>query len=132
MIAYDSIWETFLNNYKAEDIDLPSENEQIYQAILNAVMLYNNRLRTNGICDHDSEIVSGLENNHDTLLLIAHYIKLTFLNNDKTFYEKLWQPLSSDVGLKNFRNQLSSLSSSIKSQEDMIEKFIFNAMEDFI
>lgn len=132
MIAYDSIWETFLNNYKAEEIDLPSEDEQIYQAIFNAVMLYNNRLRTNGICNHDSESVIGLENNHDTVLLIAHYIKLTFLSNDKTFYEKLWQPLSSDVGLKNFRNQLSSLSSSIKSQEDMIEKFIFNTMEDFI
>lgn len=132
MIAYDSIWETFLNNYKAEDIDLPSENEQIYQAIGNAVMFYNNRLRTLGICDDAIEMVTGLENNHDTLLLIAHYIKLVFLNNDLTFYEKLWQPLSSDVGLKNFRNQLSSLASSIKAQEVLIEKFIFNAMEDFL
>lgn len=132
MIAYDFIWETFLNNYKAESIDLPNTNEQIYQAITNAVMLYNNRLRKNGVCDDENECVNGLDFHNDTVLLLAHYIKLTFLHNDKTFYEKLWQPLSSDVGLKNFRVQLTSLSSSIDKQENLIEKFIFNSMEDYL
>ena len=132
MITYDEIWETFLNNYKAEPIDLPSTNEQIYQFIANAVLLLNNRLRTSYTCDHENEVVNGLDGNADILLLIAHYIKLTFLKNDLTFFEKLWQPLSSDVGIKNFRVQMSSLTSSIEAQEKAIETFIFNAMEDYL
>lgn len=132
MITYDLIWETFLNNYKASDIDLPSIEDEIYQYIANAVLLLNNRLRTNFTCDDAEEIVIGTNANSDVVLLIAHYIKLTFLKNDLTFFEKLWQPLASDVGIKNFRVQLSSLTSSIESQEKVIEKFIFNSMEDFL
>lgn len=132
MITYDVIWETFLNNYRAEDIDLPETDEQIYPYITNAVMFLNNRLRTDFVCDDAQEVVTGTNLNDDVVLLIAHYIKLTFLKNDLTFFEKLWQPLASDVGIKNFRVQLASLTSSIKAQEKMIETFIFNAMEDFL
>ena len=132
MISYDLIWETFLNNYKAQDIDLPKEDEQKYQYITNAVLLLNNRLRLTAICDNQNENVNGIEVSPDLLLLLAHYIKLIFLRNDLTFYEKLWQPLSSDVGLKNFSTQLKSLSSSIEEQTKLIEQFIFNSMEDFL
>lgn len=131
MISYDAVWQSFLNNYKASDIDIPQVDEKIYDHIRYAVMLFNNRMRTELICDDASESIIGTSNN-DHLLIISHYIRLTFLINDRTYFEKLYQPFSADVGLRNFNTQLNSLKVSIKEQNDFIEKVIFNSMEDFL
>lgn len=131
MFTYDQIWETFLENYKVDDADLPQSNEDIYKDIYNAVLLFNNRMRTKCKCDDLTEVVEGLES-EDDLLILCHYIKLVFLSNELNYYESLWQPFSSDVGLKNFNSQLKSLKSSVERQDKLIDNYIINAMEDFI
>lgn len=131
MTTYDQVWQTFLNNYKVPDSDLPKDNEKIYEHIRNAVLHFNNRMRTSSLCNDSLEIIEGFEGD-DNLLILTHYIRLVFLKNDKKYYESLWQPFSSDVGLRNFGTQLTSLKSSIKEQEDFIDQVIFNAMEDFL
>lgn len=130
MISFDIIWETFLENYRVEDVDLPHP-EQIPSVIQNALMRLNNRMRTKAICNHASEMVEDLSG-EDNLILLAHYIKLVQLVNSKVFYEKLYNPFSADVGVRNFKTQLDSLNNSIKEQEKLIDEIIFNAMEDFL
>lgn len=131
MLTYDDVWSSFLDNYKVNDYDLPTTDQAIYNDIRNAVMLYNNRLRTKFICDDASEVIIGAET-EDERLLIAHYIRLTFLMNEKTLYESLYQPIAPDIGVRTNNSQMNSLEKSISRQEDFIEKFIFNTQEDFI
>lgn len=131
MTSYDTVWKTFLNNYKVPDGDLPKTDEKMYEHIRNAVLHFNNRMRVNASCDDTLEVVVNIDS-EDDLLILAHYIKLVFLKNDKKYYESLWQPFSSDVGLRNFGTQLTSLKTSVQEQEDFIEQAIFNAMEDFL
>ena len=131
MLTYDNVWATFLDNYKVNDEDIPSDDEAIHNDIRNAVMRYNNRMRTNLICDDTSEIIHGASTN-DERMLISHYIRLVYLINSKTLYETLYQPISPDVGIRNYRTQMVSLENSINRQESLIESFIFNAREGFV
>ncbi|PKR82853.1 hypothetical protein [Heyndrickxia camelliae] len=129
--TYDRIYQTFLNNCKVSDIDLPSTDEGKYEMIKNAVLLFNNRLRTEIKCDDLTESVSE-ELNEDYLLIIAHYIRYSFLLNERTFFESLWQPFEKDVGLKNFSSQLTSLKNSVSEQERLIDRLIMNTEVDFL
>lgn len=131
MTSYDLVWETFLNNCKVSDIDLPQIPEQIYEVIKNGVMHFNNRLREELICDDLNEVLDkDLSNDH--LLILAHYIRLIFLNNQKTYFESLWQPFQKDVGLRNFGTQLKSLEISVKEQQRTIDSLIMNMEVDFL
>jgi len=129
--SFDDVWSTFLNNCKLSDIDLPNTDEKIYEEIKNAVMYFNNRMRTSIICDDENESLNE-KLSDDHLLILANYIRLTFLINQRTYFESLWQPFSSDVGLKNFGTQLNSLKASVTEQEKKIDSLIINTMEDFL
>lgn len=130
--SFDEIWTTFLENCKVSDIDLPKTDERIYEAIKNGILYFNNRLREDSITyDIETETVDR-ELNGDHLLILAHYIRLVFLINQRTYFENLWQPLQYDVGLKNFQSQLNSLKASIQEEKDIIDSLIFNCMEDFL
>ena len=131
MYSYDDVWELFLNNYKADDTQLPESDDVIYDFIRNAVKLLNNRLDLDIIADDTTETLIGMQDD-DELLLTAHYIRLVFLMNDRKYYESLWQPFSTDVGLRNFGTQLTSLKESVREQREMIEEIIRNQMEDFL
>jgi len=129
--SYNEIWKTFLNNCKVSDIDLPQTDEQRYEAIRNAVLHFNNRLREDVKCDDSTETVDR-KLSDDHLLILAHYIRLIFLINQKTFYESLFQPFSQDVGIRNYNTQMNSLQKSIERQEELIEKLILNMAVDFL
>lgn len=131
MYTYDQVWTQFLLNYKADNEDLPSDGERIKEFINNAIMLMNNRLRITMVGDDVNELIVGMVSD-DELILLAHYIRLVFLINEKTYYEKLWQPFATDVGLKDFGTQLRSLDSSVKQQKEFIDHVIFNMTEDFL
>lgn len=130
MLTYDCIWTSFLENYMVEDVDLPHP-DQIPSVIQNAVIRVNNRLRTTAVCNNASETVEGLSG-EDHLILLSAYIKLIQLINSRVFYEKLYNPFSADVGVRNFKTQLDSLNKSVKEQEDLIDEIILNAIEDFL
>lgn len=129
--SYDEIWQTFLENCKRDDLDLPNSDTAIYNAIRNALLFFNNRMRTSfkGI---DAE--ESLDNvlSEDELLILANYIRLVFLNNEKTYFEGLWQPFQKDVGLRNFSTQLNSIKDSVEKQEKLIERLFINQSEDFL
>jgi hypothetical protein len=131
MTSYDQIWESFLTNCKASDIDLPQTPEKIYEAIHNAIRHFNNRLRDSLTWDDTLETVNR-ELSGDHLLILSHYLRLIFLINQKTYFEGLWQPFARDVGLRNFGTQLRSIETSVQEEEKTIERLIMNATEDFL
>lgn len=131
MFTYDDIWEEFLQNYKVDDINLPQTTDAIYKIIRSAVRLMNNRLRLGLISDNSTETVVNLAN-EDQLIILANYIRLIMLKNDKKYYESLWQPMASDIGLRNFGTQLNSLKDSVKEQEKTIDDLIINTLEDYL
>jgi hypothetical protein len=131
LTTYDQVWTTFLNNCKTTGFDLPQTDEGIYEKIKNGVMHFNNRLRKKVTCNNLTETLSEeLDNDH--LLILAHYIRLIFLINQKTYFENLWQPFQKDVGIKNFSSQIKSLESSVDSEKHEIDMLIRNMQEDFL
>ena len=79
MTTYDQIWQTFLNNIKISDIDLPQTEEKIYETIRNSIMLFNNKMRTEIKADDASEQLDT-ELSNDYLLLLANFIKLSLFS----------------------------------------------------
>lgn len=136
MLTYDEIWKTFLDNYKVNDEDLPQTDQAIYNDIQNAVAIYNNRVRAEVVADDATEEITGefpkILTKTDTRLLIAHILKLVFDLNRLTLYESLYRPFSQDVGVRTYNSQMNSLRNSVQRQELYIEKFLFNAQEDFL
>ena len=131
MTTFDQVWQTFLNNCKVSDIELPKTNEKIYEYIKNAVMHFNNRMRTELTCDTTTELISE-ELDSDQLLVLAHYIRLIFLMNQRTYYVNLWQPFSGDISLKSYKDQLKALEVDVANQETIIDRMIMNSEVDFL
>ena len=129
--SYDTIWTTFLENCKTPDINLPSTDERKYAVIQNAILLFNNRMRTTIKCDDENETVDT-DMSDDQLILLAHYIKLVFLSNEKTYYETLLNPFQKDIGFRNHAAQINSIRGSVTEQEKFIERLIINQTEDFL
>ena len=129
--TYDEIWETFLNNCKRDDIDLPQTEEKIYSTIRNAVMIFNNRTREDVECIDETETLNQKLSN-DYLLILANYIRLVFLKNEVTYFEGIWQPFQQDVGFKNFTAQLNSMRASVKEQNATIDELFRNAEVDYL
>lgn len=120
-----------MNNCKVSDIELPKGDNKKYEYIRNAVMHYNNRMRTSITCDTILEQFD-VELTADELLIIAHYIRLLFLINQKTYYVNVWNPFSGDISLKNYKEQLNALETDVTREVEVIDKLIFNAEEDFL
>src|SRR5690606_35292649 len=131
MLLYEEIWMTFLDNYKVNDYDLPTNEERIYNDIKNAVRHFNNRMRTKLVCDNDSLSVEGSDS-EDDLHIIAQYIRLIYLQNQKVLLQSLYQPISQDVGIKNYTSQMNAIQNSILNCKTDIEEFIFNTRESFL
>lgn len=130
--TYDQIWQCFLDNCKTSDINLPSDDEDIYSQIKNASLLFNNRFRDNRIkCDNDTETVDRLLN-EDDLLILGNYIRLVFLKNELTSYSSIWQPFSKDIGATHLSAQIKALESQVNEQQRTIDKIIFNTEVDFV
>ncbi len=131
MTPYDAVWTTFLNNCKTSDIDLPQSDKLIHEAIRNGLLYLNNRLQTKYKGDDLlEEITDKLTDDH--LLILAHMIRLVFLQNQRIYFVNLWQPFAKDITIRNFSSQLKSLDTSIKEAKDDIESLIRNAEEDFL
>lgn len=129
--SYDTIWTTFLENNEMPDNELPKENEQIYPKIQNAILLFNNRMRTNITCDDVAETID-IEMTGDQLILLAQYIKLVFLKNKKLYRETLLNPFQKDIGFTHYAAQINSLRASVTEQEKFIEGLIINQTEDYL
>lgn len=131
MTTYDELYELFITNCRADGLSLPRTNEQKYNVIKNATMLYNNRLRDNLICDDETETING-ELNDDQKLVIAHYIRLTLLKNIRTYKNSIFTTFTQEIGVRNINAQLSSLKDEIEEEENTISMLIFNMTDESI
>ncbi|MED1665773.1 hypothetical protein [Brevibacillus laterosporus] len=129
--TYDQIYTTFITRCKVDDLELPQNDEQIYDFIHGAIMDYNNRLREDIDWDDTSETVSKKLPNDD-LLLLAHYLRITFLKNQLIYFTNTWQPFTKDIGLKNYQAQLRSLDTLVANEEKKIENIIQNRADDYL
>ncbi|TPG68701.1 hypothetical protein EEL31_09305 [Brevibacillus laterosporus] len=129
--TYDQIYTTFITRCKVDDLELPQNDEQIYDFIHGAIMDYNNRLREDIDWDDTSETVSKKLPNDD-LLLLAHYLRIIFLKNQLIYFTNTWQPFTKDIGLKNYQAQLRSLDTLVANEEKKIESIIQNRADDYL
>ena len=129
--TYDDIFAMFLENCQVDDIDLPNTDEGKYNMIKNAVLHFNNRLSDNLQANNELEEVDRvLTDSH--LLILAHYLRLSFLKNKLALFSQLWQPFQKDIGLKNFSYQLSALKTIVEDEENTIDAIILHQSEDFM
>ena len=131
MTSYDQIYIMFLENCKVDDIDLPNTDEGKYNMIKNAILHFNNRLFDNlQTNDELEEVDRDLTDSH--LLILAHYLRLSFLKNELLIFSRTWQPFQKDIGLKNFSYQISALKEIVKDEQNTIDAIILHQTEDFI
>lgn len=131
MTTYDDVFTEFMTITKTDSINIPTEEEKIYDLIHNAVHLFNNRLRDNLGYDDENEIFSR-ELNHDELVILANFLKLVFLENQLIYFTTLFQPFTKEVGLRNYQSQVKSLEFLIQQQAKKIDELINNTQIDFM
>jgi hypothetical protein len=131
MTTYDIIWTKFFTICKIDNFNLPQTNEGIYNMIQNGVALYNNRLRDSLECTNETETVNR-ELNNDELLLVANFIKLSYLENEKNYFIDVWQPFAKDIQIHNYQATLKGKQEAVYTQEAEIDKLILNMQEDYM
>ena len=131
MTTYDELYTLFITNYSSDGLFLPRTVEQQYNTIKNAVMLFNNRIRGNLICDDSTETVNR-ELSDDEKLIIARLIRLTLLRNTRTFKNSMFDTFTKEIGVKNINAQLNSLKDEIDAEESAISMLIFNMTDESI
>ena len=131
MTTYDELYTLFTTNGNTVNLMLPKTVDQQYDAIRNAVMLFNNRLRDNLQCNDETEAVNR-ELSDDEKLVIAHYIRLTLLKNTRTFKNSIFTTFTQEIGVRNINAQLSSLKDDIENEENTIDMLIFHMTDESI
>ena len=131
MTTYDDVYTEFMTITKTDPINIPTDQDKIYDAIHNAVHMFNNRMRDNLQYDDSTELFDR-ELNHDELVILANFLKLIFLENQLTYFTTLFQPFAKDVGLRNYQSQIKSLEFLIQQQNKRIDELINNTQVDFM
>lgn len=135
MTTYDDIYTLFMANCSMEGLMLPKNEEQMYDAIKSAVKHYNNRLRTNLKCDDANELIVTEDReslSDDAQLIIAHFMRLTLLNNALSYKNTIFTTFTKEIGVRNINSQTRSLMEMIKNAEERIDFLIFQADESSI
>lgn len=117
---------------RTDPINIPTENEPKYDMIHSAVNHYNNRLRDLELSWNDSIEEVNRDLGFDELIIVARYMRLTFLENQLTEFATLYQPFSADIGLKNYQSQVKILESLIDKENSKIERIIDNMQVDYL
>ena len=131
MTTYDDVYTEFMSITNTDPINIPTDQQKIYDAIHNAVHMFNNRLRDNLKYDDANEEFDR-DLNEDELVILANFLKLTFLENQLTYFTTLFQPFAKDVGLRNYQSQVKSLEFLIEQQNKKIDELIRNTQVDFM
>lgn len=130
--TYDTIWTTFESKCKLSDIDLPQEQDKIYDIIHGAILSFNNRLSESIIQYDDTSETVDRDLSGDHLLILAHYIRLDILTNQLIYFSSVWQPFEKDIGFKNYASQLSTFRNIVDNEKNIIETLIINIEEDYL
>lgn len=131
MTTYDDIYTEFITKCQTDTINLPSTTDKIYDTIHSAIRHFNSRLRDTLSWDDLSESVDR-DLSNDELILLAHFLRLSFLENQLISFSTIWQPFQSDIGLRNYQSQVKSLESLVTMEKDLIESLIDKTQEDYL
>lgn len=131
MTTYDTIYTHFLTISNTDPSNLPKTNEKIYDLIHSAIHHFNNRMRDTLEYDDTTEKVSR-ELIGDELILLARFLRLSFLQNQLTYFSTLYQPFEKDIGIKNYQAQVKSLEQLIENEKKQIDEIVLNMTVDFL
>lgn len=128
--TYDDMYKCFMVNCKVDGSTLPTEQEKIYDMIENAVMYYNNKRKTEIGWSRDTETIDTFLDNNE-LLIMAHCIKLIYLENELNYFVSVWDTFQVEVGRKGYNYQVKAKERLIEKQEEKIDELIINTMDDW-
>lgn len=131
MTTYDTVWETFLNKCKIDDLDLPTSEEAIYRTIKNAILTFNMKLEDNLSGDNENEVLSRELNNNE-LLLLAHCIRLIILENQLIYFSGTFSPFAKEIGVRNLGNQMNRLENLVQREDNIIDSIVIKMTDDFL
>lgn len=130
MTTYDKLFTTFIGINKTNPANIPTDDEKKYDMIHNAIMHYNNRLRTEISWDDTLEQLN-IELSNDQLILLAHYLKLACLENDLDYFVSVWSGFQSELK-GNYRDQQKGKQDLVNREDAIIEQIIFNMTDDYL
>lgn len=131
MTTYDDIWISFVDVCQVHPTTLPQTDEGKYILINNGVRYYNSLIDRNKkqiVCNDMLERINT-DLNNDELLLIGYCIKYRFLENELVRYEQVWQPFSSDIGIKFYKDQINARRETLKLTHVEIIRLLNNLDE---
>lgn len=131
MTTYDEIFTEFISITKTDPFNIPTLTPKIHDLIHSAIRHYNNRMRDTLSYNDTAETVDRILND-DELIIIAHYLRFSFLENQLINFTTIWQPFEKDIGLKNYGSQAKSLEVLIDNEKIEIESLINNTQTDFM
>mgnify|MGYP000878505341 FL=1 len=128
--SYDTIYNKFLDISKTDNKNLPTTDDGKYGMITTAIDAVNNRIRTDYTYDNELEQVNENLNN-DIILLIANYMRLYFLENQKTYYVTMFKPFMKEIGLLHYNTDIKAYETDISLQNGKIDEIIKNMAIDY-
>lgn len=128
--SYDTIYNKFLDISKTDNKNLPTTDDGKYGMITTAIDAVNNRVRTDYTYDNELEQVNENLNN-DIILLIANYMRLYFLENQKTYYVTMFKPFMKEIGLLHYNTDIKAYETDISLQNGKIDEIIKNMAIDY-
>lgn len=131
MTTYDTVWLSFLNKCKIDDLDLPKSDPAIHETIQEAIRTFNIRTDDNLLGDNSTELLDR-ELNGDELLLLSHCIRLMILENQLIYFSSTFSPFTKEIGARNLGNQMNRLENLLKREDSKIDSIILKMMDDFI
>lgn len=130
MTTYDLLWTVFLENCRTSDINLPSTDVGKYEKIHNAIRYYNNRMETDLTWNDTTEVLNE-ELDDDHLLILAHFMRLNFLDNDLTDFVTTWGVFTKEVGQDNYSTRQKGKQELVDKENITIDKLILNLINDW-
>lgn len=128
LTTYDDIWECFIDNCGVDESTLPQTDEGKYILIKNGAIKYNTTVDKSEAkikCDEYMEQIN-LSLDYDRLLILAYCMRYTFLENELIAFEQVWQPFSSDIGQKFYREQIQGRENTLTRTKKEIDRLLDN------
>lgn len=113
--TYDEIMESFIENCGVDTLRLPLEIEKIYSMIQNAINHYNVYLKDEYPISGSNEIEAlNVSLDSTRLLILAYCFKYVYLENQLVGFQELWSPFQQEVGVKDYRGQVSGRENTLE------------------
>lgn len=127
---YDDIIKCFINNCGVDTSRLPKTDEKIYDMIQNAIDHYNVYLKDESPVSGNNEVETlNVKLDSARLLILAYCLKYVYLENELVGFQELWSPFQQDIGVKDYRSQVSGRENTLKRTNDKIIELL-TSIED--